>query len=184
MNDVEVVEEKGIYLPGDFIMIPWGLPIIEKSRQDFLNKLPVNSICAEIGVAQAGFSKKILEFTNPKIFYAVDPWDTLYTNGSGLEKAKKDREIAQRVLSQFNNVKIKIKTAKDCENVFLDEELDWLYLDANHSEKNVLEDLHSLYPKVKRNGILWGHDFCTTGDWNLGDFIFCLFWSHLLAVQQ
>ena len=42
---------------------------------------------------------------------------------------------------------------------FLDNEIDILFIDANHSYEYVINDLNYWYPKVKSGGILSGHDY-------------------------
>jgi hypothetical protein len=44
---------------------------------------------------------------------------------------------------------------------FEDESLDFVYIDANHSYKYVREDILAWLPKVKKGGIIGGHDY----DW-------------------
>ena len=41
---------------------------------------------------------------------------------------------------------------------FPDECLDYVYIDATHTYENVMEDLTAWYPKVKKFGMLAGHD--------------------------
>lgn len=46
---------------------------------------------------------------------------------------------------------------------FEDESLDFVFIDADHVYESVLKDLRAWYPKVKRGGILSGHDFNWVG---------------------
>lgn len=45
---------------------------------------------------------------------------------------------------------------------FADESLDFVYIDANHSYKYVKEDILAWLPKIKKGGIIGGHDW----DWS------------------
>lgn len=44
-----------------------------------------------------------------------------------------------------------------------DESLDWVYLDADHSYKGVKADLEAWFPKVRKGGIISGHDYIHYG---------------------
>jgi hypothetical protein len=44
-------------------------------------------------------------------------------------------------------------------NMFQDESLDFVYIDANHAYDFVKQDIELWYPKVKKGGYLWGHDY-------------------------
>jgi hypothetical protein len=45
---------------------------------------------------------------------------------------------------------------KECER---DDFFDFVYLDGNHSEVMVAQELRAFWPKVKKGGLLCGHDF-------------------------
>jgi hypothetical protein len=49
-------------------------------------------------------------------------------------------------------------------NMFQDESLDFVYIDANHAYDFVKQDIELWYPKVKKGGYLWGHDYIDL-DW-------------------
>lgn len=42
---------------------------------------------------------------------------------------------------------------------YKDNSLDFVFIDASHDFKSVLEDVHSWFPKVKKGGIIAGHDY-------------------------
>ena len=42
---------------------------------------------------------------------------------------------------------------------FEDNSIDFVYVDARHDYKGVLEDLRLYWPKVRQGGILAGHDY-------------------------
>ena len=53
------------------------------SRDFLLHAMPKNSICAEIGVHEGEFSRRILDIVNPRRLHLIDPWkyeeDELYS---------------------------------------------------------------------------------------------------------
>jgi hypothetical protein len=52
-------------------------------------------------------------------------------------------------------IKPSVEAAKDFPNFFFD----FVYIDADHTYKAVMEDLTAWYPKVKIGGVICGHDF-------------------------
>ena len=49
--------------------------VLQISRVDLLQFLPKGGVVAEIGVAEGGFSKKILNATSPQTLHLIDPWE-------------------------------------------------------------------------------------------------------------
>jgi len=54
-------------------------------------------------------------------------------------------------------------------DLFQDNSLDFVYIDANHAYDYVVEDMEKWYPKVKNGGYLIGHDYLDI-DWNNNEF--------------
>jgi predicted O-methyltransferase YrrM len=50
------------------------------------------------------------------------------------------------------------KTSVDAAAMFTDNELDFVFIDGNHSMRAVLQDLDAWWPKLKSGGIMSGHD--------------------------
>jgi tRNA(Arg) A34 adenosine deaminase TadA len=50
-------------------------------------------------------------------------------------------------------------------NLFAEESLDFIYIDANHKYEFVLQDLKLWFPKLRKGGIFAGHDFLKM-NWN------------------
>eukprot|EP00602_Paraphysomonas_sp_CaronLab_P001409 CAMPEP_0185026248 /NCGR_PEP_ID=MMETSP1103-20130426/10182_1 /TAXON_ID=36769 /ORGANISM="Paraphysomonas bandaiensis, Strain Caron Lab Isolate" /LENGTH=114 /DNA_ID=CAMNT_0027559757 /DNA_START=408 /DNA_END=749 /DNA_ORIENTATION=- len=51
-----------------------------------------------------------------------------------------------------------------CATRYPDNFFDFIYVDARHDYKGVLVDLHTWWPKLKRGGIIGGHDYVTQND--------------------
>ena len=47
---------------------------------------------------------------------------------------------------------------------FLDESIDFLFIDADHHYEAVKKDIELWYPKIKPGGIISGHDYTVGGD--------------------
>jgi hypothetical protein len=55
-------------------------------------------------------------------------------------------------------------TSKDASNIFEDNSLDFIYIDANHAYDFVKEDIRIWFPKLRKGGIFSGHDYLDM-DW-------------------
>lgn len=121
---------------------------------------------AEIGVYKGEFTEK---FCKAGLFmHAVDPW-MAYKNYNEYppEEIKRfqDRQdelfsIAQTKLAPYKDkVNFIRKTSMDAVEDFDDESLDFVYIDGHHGFRYVAEDLCEWSQKVKKGGIIAGHDY-------------------------
>jgi hypothetical protein len=122
-------------------------------------------IGVEIGVAYGGHSESILKNTNIEKLYGIDP----YFNYEGYEGDGQCKE--QNVMDDiYNFVKKRLSfydgryvLIRELSNVavkeFSDESLDFVYIDGNHFEEYFKQDVNNWYPKIKKGGILCGHDY-------------------------
>ena len=76
-------------------------------------------------------------------------------------------EIATERLKPYNCAIIK-QFSKDAAQTFKDGVLDFVYIDANHEYKFVLEDIEVWTPKVRNGGIVSGDDYYMTQTGNFG----------------
>lgn len=81
-----------------------------------------------------------------------------------LEEAKA-REVHDKAVNQLrswiNNGRCRLlmEEASEAALQFTDGELDFVYIDGDHSYGGCMRDLENWYPKVSPNGILAGHDY-------------------------
>lgn len=124
-------------------------------RSALLELMPKNAVVAEIGVFKGEFSHKILEITKPKKFHLIDAWsDPNYP--VSLMNALTDKygkQISEGV------VEINRGWSTDVVNQFEDNYFDWIYLDSDHSYSMTILELEKYKSKMKKNGIIAGHDF-------------------------
>ena len=127
------------------------------NRLTLIQSLPDTfEVGVELGVADADFSEMILANSKLKKLFSIDPWcenpllkhwnEAWLASVSKLSKFK-DRSELIRALSQ--NVVDK----------FSDESIDFIYLDSLHSYEHVSLELKLYSPKVKKGGIISGHDY-------------------------
>lgn len=117
---------------------------------------------AEIGVYKGEFSE-IIAKSGLKL-YSVDPWRIYkdFNNPRGQARLDEQYENCKKLLSKYKNVEIIRKTSMEAVEDFEDESLDFVYIDANHDFRYVAEDLTEWTKKVKKGGIVSGHDYFYT----------------------
>lgn len=118
------------------------------------------SVGAEIGVERARFSE-VLCTLNPSLkLYAVDPWRAYRGYRDHVSQEKLDAFYAETIKRMSShNCQIIRASSVDAAMMFEDETLDFVYIDANHKYENVKEDIAAWFPKVRKGGILSGHDY-------------------------
>jgi len=138
----------------------------EKVRARLLSHMPKGAIAAEIGVWEGKFSQKILTITQPRELHLIDPW--LYqpefaNTGFGRKKNEtRMDEMYHEVVTSFADVPaVKVHRAMSGEALdkFPDGYFDWVYIDGNHNDPFVGEDLALARRKVKAGGIISGDDY-------------------------
>lgn len=117
---------------------------------------------AEVGVYKGEFSEKLCQ-AGLKL-YAIDPWRIYkdYGNPRGQKRLDFQYEHTKRVLSPYPNCTIIKKTSMEAVEDFDDKSLDFVYIDANHEFRYIAEDLSEWTKKVKKGGIVSGHDYFYT----------------------
>lgn len=115
---------------------------------------------AEIGVADGRYSECLCkEIPNLKLF-CIDPWSTYRGNQRGGGKARhyKNYEQAQKKLSRYGVILIR-KLSMDAVRDFEDGSLDFVFIDGNHDFDYVMQDIIEWSKKVRKGGIVAGHDY-------------------------
>ena len=96
--------------------------------------------------------------------YAVDLFDETYQKGGVRTEYEFENivEIYNQVLTEAG-VRKYITDIKgfswDMAESFNDNSLDFIFIDADHTYESVVKDLNAWYPKLKRGGIISGHDY-------------------------
>jgi len=149
---MELIE--GIKLKGRPVEIP-------DSTRDGLPKLFVDlgfKIGAEIGVWKGEYSELFCKAS--LIHYAIDPWVSYkgYSVAGG-NTLSTQYERAKKLLEPYKNCTIIKKTSMDALADFKDESLDYVYIDGNHGFRYIAEDLVEWSKKVKKGGVISGHDY-------------------------
>jgi predicted O-methyltransferase YrrM len=116
---------------------------------------------AEIGVLGGKYSEVLCRVMPNAKIYSIDSWRTYseFPDFFEKDKLKNYYNYAVRILSKFKNNKIIKKNSMNALKDFKDESLDFVYIDANHTFKYVYEDVEKWTKKVRKGGIVAGHDF-------------------------
>lgn len=133
------------------------------TRDDLAEFLAENELNtgAEIGVA-AGEYSEILMQANPHLtLFGVDPWEPYsgYKDFARLGTFNSLEAKAHERLDKYENYHFIKKYSLDAANQIPNESLDFVYIDANHSEPYVTQDIETWFPKVRVGGVVAGHDY-------------------------
>jgi len=123
------------------------------------------SVGAEIGVRQ-GLHAEMLCQNNPDLkLYCIDLWRAYPGYAEHSREQEQFYAEAKERLSHYNCV-IMRATSMDAVKVFEDESLDFVYIDGGHDWKNVSNDIYEWEKKVRKGGIVYGHDYKRSkGNW-------------------
>ena len=121
----------------------------------------------EVGVAWA---KNIIGYCEAGFeIYGIDPWkdsrDNIYrkiVSIHGCYKVDEVYDMAVERTKNYPNCKLIRKLSMDALDDFEDNSLDFIYIDANHGFGYVAMDLMQWSKKVRKGGIIAGHDYYST----------------------
>jgi hypothetical protein len=117
----------------------------------------------EIGVDKAKYLKHWL--SSGLKMYGVDPWRYYgdYAHPRGQERLDFLYKHSSGVVAEFGDKCTLIrKTSMEAVEDFEDESIDFVYIDGHHGFKYVAEDIWEWTKKVKKGGMISGHDFALT----------------------
>lgn len=117
-------------------------------------------VVAEIGVAGGHFTAQILAtWPTCSKLYAIDCWGPFEGNHlTNDEQEQRFRQVSEK-FARNSNVKIVRQYSDKAAAAMPNESIDFIYLDADHSYSAALLDLRSWFPKLKKKGIMAGHDY-------------------------
>jgi len=139
-------------------------------------------IGAEIGVAYGEYSKLICEINPQCKVFGVDSWSPYkgYTDYQRQSTFSKMEDQARKRMNDYikrDRYQIIKKFSTDAAiEDFVDNSLDFVYIDANHEDPFVTQDIIEWSKKVRSGGIVAGHDYVKIkrsqkGNWGVKDAI-------------
>jgi hypothetical protein len=120
---------------------------------------------AEIGVEYGGYTD--IYYKEDSEIHLIDMWQT---EGNDYYFSKREGQVErgyEKVLLKYGdktNVKLIKMKSSDASKLYEDEYFDWIYIDADHTYEAVLEDIKNWFPKLKKGGVISGHDFDPSPD--------------------
>ena len=153
-----------------------------KHSQQAVKRIPKNAVGAEIGVWRGYTTEKFLE-SNPKEYHLVDAWSTKAWFPQ--LSPEKQESIRERYAKAFNIKPTVHALEKYYEEVYsevcekfketpcitihradskkwlteTDIQLDWIYIDGDHTYEGVTFDLEASLRVLKEDGTLLGDDY-------------------------
>jgi predicted O-methyltransferase YrrM len=115
---------------------------------------------AEIGVSCGINSDRLCRCIPGVNLYCIDIWQTYDGNRRSPNNLRQEGHYQEAVirLKPYKATIIR-KYSMDAVKEFKDNSLDFVFIDANHDYKYVLEDIIEWSKKVRSGGIVSGHDY-------------------------
>jgi len=131
-------------------------------REEIIHTFGAKKI-AEVGVLRGRFASHLLS-TNPEELHLIDPWrvfgKAVYPDHS--QKTQEDwdktHDFVQNKFSKDYRVNVHRGTSEEIASKFPDGYFDLVYIDANHTYEFCKLDIELWLPKVRKGGIIGGHD--------------------------
>jgi len=119
---------------------------------------------AEIGVEKGQFAETLLRKIPELKLYAVDCWEPYseYREGKNYDINQYYQRALEKLTPFGDRVEIIKKYSMDALADVPDESLDFVYIDANHEFQHAVNDIAEWSKKVKKGGVISGHDFVHT----------------------
>ena len=119
---------------------------------------------AEIGVYKGEFTEKFCQ--TGLTMYAIDNWKTFELAGVKYQRQERQDAIYEHAkgrLGKYQNCTVIRKDSMDAVIDFDYDSLDFVYIDGDHTFRGVANDIYEWYMRIKKGGIISGHDYIYTG---------------------
>lgn len=148
--------------------IPCYLKVVTPHHYDSLSML-IKALLqnpkrgAEIGVFEGECGQYLLKIFPELYLYGIDPWASYNEyEKDNMNRADEDLWNKRKQMSThaYNTYGPNRHQILQCKSTEADlEELDFVFIDANHTYDFVLADLNYWYPRVRSGGVISGHDY-------------------------
>jgi predicted O-methyltransferase YrrM len=121
---------------------------------------------AEIGVRNADTSQHLLKVFPDLTLYLIDHYPAYE---DGLHKITKEMQVEwyavalERLRPFEDRTCWVLEPSIEAAEVMPDAVLDFVFIDANHTYPHPLEDMEAWWPKVRKGGLMTGHDYLWPG---------------------
>ena len=121
---------------------------------------------AEIGVCGGEHSLSLLKTLDVRKLYCIDPYSLYDTYDEGKDHYGRDQapldeteKGARKLLSGYEKQIVWVRKLSGNAVGDISEPLDFVYIDGNHAEQFVAEDIEKYWPLVSKGGVMAGHDY-------------------------
>lgn len=126
----------------------------------------------EVGTDRGEFAETLLKGGVEKLG-CLDPYRTGYDDNDATSSRPSREDDIKAAMAVIDRCRWKaillIKTSEEGSKIINDGSLGFVYLDGCHLQDSVLTDLRLWWPKLRKGGVMAGHDFLTKGD-SIGGF--------------
>jgi len=131
------------------------------SKEELYSLFPKNGVGAELGVCQGNNALLLYNCAQPLSLYLIDIWekDELTYKHHPPRLYYDDWMIMVRNKLPHDNVHLVKQDSISWLNSIPDDFLDWIYIDSSHTYDHVRVEYSKAIKKVKKGGIISGHDF-------------------------
>lgn len=122
----------------------------------------------EIGTLYGDNAKNICENLNVYAMWLVDPYESFNSYfeqepDKTQEKLSNSERIAQKKMQKFDNIHW-VKEYSDEAVESTPDEVDFVYIDGDHSYEQAKKDMINYWGKIKKGGMMGGHDITNDHD--------------------
>jgi hypothetical protein len=138
---------------------PIKLPIGRSQLPELFKNLEFK-IGVEVGVDRGFFSEELCVGNPDAKLYCIDPW---------VEYSDFNRRFKQHIMNKYYQQTVNRLKSYNCEIIrkksidgikeFEDESIEYVYIDSLHDYNSCIEDLTTWSKKVRRGGVISGHDY-------------------------
>jgi hypothetical protein len=116
---------------------------------------------AEIGVCTGRYSRILLDTIPGVQLLGVDPYRPYkgYTDFRRVGTHNTNLNLAREATGDFPNYTLVLAFGNEASEWIADESLDFIFIDGNHQYPDVKQDIEHWAPKVRKGGIVSGHDY-------------------------
>ena len=120
----------------------------------------------EIGINEGNFFHEVFSHptlsTKIKEYHAIDPWpEDIFRYCYSKNNRKAFYAFIKKVvkLKVWKQINIIREYSYNVYQKYPDEYFDFGFLDGNHEEEGIRADIENFFPKIRKGGVLTGHDY-------------------------
>lgn len=151
--NIEMLKQMGLW-PLNHLPAYGIVPYLKRMRGDLIG--------VELGVLKGETSFEILNnCANVEKMYGVDPYAAHFDGTAERtdEEMRQYEDIMKVNMSRFGNRWEHVKkSSHECADMFQNESLDFIFIDTIQLIEHFSKELELWYPKVRKNGMIFGHD--------------------------